>query len=219
MENEYIYNDAAYKHIAIHRKALVFDPRNTDNPIALDYLHTIRRHRDITPIYNKIINIKLKSMRIGPDIQVPISYEMILNEINLAWVDLIHQMIFIDQAYGTFYGEYKDIIEEIILHDTPDDKDTLVFRYPETGESVFHIAAKLWLLQKHNSNVNTINYNIDKELRYILECYTRIEQYFGNKRKYCILYMMDFNNNTLVDCLQSYVENILSHRHFGGDSE
>ena len=212
MPGEYIYDDNAYNHIAIHRKAMVYDPRNSMNPIVLDYLFTIRRKRPITPVYHKILDIKMNSLRSSVNSPMPISYEMVLTEINLAWVDIIHQMIFIDNAFATFYSEFKEVIEEIILHDTPDDKETLVYRYQGTGESIFHIAARLWLYNKYIQNKDIINFKLDKDLKYILNCYSQLESYFGKGRKYCILYMMDFKNQTLVDYLQNFADQLIDKR-------
>ena len=40
MMQPYLYDDVGYRHSSIHRKAIVYDQLNTDNPIILDYLQT-----------------------------------------------------------------------------------------------------------------------------------------------------------------------------------
>jgi hypothetical protein len=54
-------------------------------------------------------------------------------------------MVFEENAYASFVGEYKDLVENIILYDNPTEKENLVYRYENTGETVFHSAGKIWL--------------------------------------------------------------------------
>jgi hypothetical protein len=134
---------------------------------------------------------------------------MVWHEFNMAWVDIIHQMIFIEEAYDTFHGEYKNLVEEIVLHDTLDDKETLVYRNARTGESPFHVAGKMWLYEKWSESVrNSGGKNIDKDLKFILSCYENLEKRFGSDRRFCILYMMDFTGKTLVDYLTEFLDEL-----------
>ena len=205
----YIYTDAGYRFLSLHRKVIEYDPRNTDNLIILDYFNTMRRNRDDVAIYYKLIEEEYSQYNTGISPNSPISFQMVWHEINMAWVDIIHQMIFIDEMYDTFHGEYKNLVEEIILHDTLDDKETLVYRYSRTGESPFHIAGKMWLYEKWSeSKRNSGGKSIDKDLKFILSCYEKLEMRFNPKGKFCILYLMDFSGKTLVDYLTDFLDEL-----------
>jgi len=205
----YIYTDSGYKFLSIHRKVLEYDPRNTDNLIILDYFNTMRINKDNTGVYYNLIESEINRYRSGIIPDVPISFQMVWHEINMAWIDIIHQMIFIDQVYDTFHGEYKNLVEDIMLYDTLDEKETLVYRYHKTGETPFHLAAKMWLYEKWiESKRNNGGKNIDKELNFILSCYESLEKRFGPKRKFCILYLMDFSGKTLVDYLSDFLDEL-----------
>lgn len=208
--HEYLYNDNGYKHSSIHRKAVVYDPLNTDNPIILDYLHIAKSKKDTRPVYYKIIDLQLDKYKSQSTIDIPISFDMLWHEMNMNWVYLIQQMIFTDNAYETFYAEYKDVLDNVILHDTLDNKETLIYRYHNSGESMFHIAAKLWLFSHYVDNKNKVNFNLDKDMKYILECYARLETCFGHNRKYCISYMTDFSGMTLIDYLQEFCDMVVA---------
>jgi len=205
----YLYNDSGYRFLSLHRKVLEYDPRNTDNLIILDYFNTMRRNRDDVSVYYKLIESEINQYQTGTIPDSPISFQMVWHEINMAWVDIIHQMIFIDQVYDTFHGEYKNVVEDIILHDTLDEKETLVYRYCKTGESPFHIAGKMWLYGKWiEVKRNGRGETIDKDLRFILSCYENFEKRFGSNRKFCILYLMDFSGKTLVDYLTDFLDEL-----------
>lgn len=205
----YQYNESGYKFLSLHRKVLEYDPRNTDNLIILDYFNTMRRSKDDVSVYYKLIELEFNKYQTGIIPDSPISFQMVWHEINMAWVDIIHQMIFIDQAYDTFHGEYKNLVEEIILHDTLTEKETLVYRYYKTGESPFHIAGKMWLYEKWLKSKRTIRgKSIDKELHFILSCYENLEKRFGTDRNFCILYIMDFSGKTLMDYLTDFLDEL-----------
>ena len=205
----YIYTDPGYNFLSLHRKVLEYDPRNTDNLIILDYFNTMRRSRDDTAVYYTLIEAEYKQYETGVAPISPISFQMVWHEINMAWVDIIHQMLFVDEVYDTFYGEYKNLVEDIILHDTLDDKETLVYRYARTGESPFHIAGKMWLYEKWSeARRNSGGKSIDKDLKFILSCYANLEKRFGPRRKFCILYLMDFSGKTLVDYLTDFLDEL-----------
>ena len=118
----------------------------------------------------------------------------------------------IDDAINTFYSEYYEVIENIILYDTPDVKESLIYRITNKGLSIFHIAGKLWLINKYKENLsnNTNNISLDKDLNYILNCYSRLEDCLGSDRKYCILYMTDFTGYTLKDYLQDFSNQLVN---------
>jgi hypothetical protein len=188
---------------------LEYDPRNTDNLVILDYFNTMRRNKDDVAVYYNLIENEYKESQTGVPSIHPISFQMVWHEINMAWVDIIHQMIFIEEAYDTFHGEYKNLVEEIVLHDTLDDKETLVYRNARTGESPFHVAGKMWLYEKWSESVrNSGGKNIDKDLKFILSCYENLEKRFGSDRRFCILYMMDFTGKTLVDYLTEFLDEL-----------
>lgn len=211
MNDEYLYNDIGYKHVSLHRRVLEFDPRRSDNPVILDYFNTIDSSRDNSSTYYSVLNKeRIRNQTI--DSPLPISFLAVFHDISMSWVDIIHQMLFIDGAYATFAGEYRELIENVILHDNVTEKEALIYRYYNSGETMFHVAAKLWLYRKHAANkVGRINIKLDNELKYILECYEELEWYFGEDRKFCILYLMDFNNKTLVDSLTEFVNKLTSN--------
>lgn len=214
MNDEYLYNDIGYKYISIHRRVLEYDPRNTDNPIILDYFNTINESRDNSSTYYSLLDDE-RNRNKNLDTPLPISFQSVFYEISMAWIDIIHQMLFIDNAYATFAGEYKETVENIILYDNLTEKESLVYRYYNSGDTIFHISAKLWLHRKYIQLKNgLININLDKELKYILECYEELEWYFGEDRKFCILYLMDFKNETLVDSLTEFVNKLNSNDKF-----
>lgn len=205
----YIYTDSGYKFLSLHRKVIEYDPRNTDNLLILDYFNTMRKTRDDVALYYSLIETEYKQYKKGNIHITPISFQMIWHEINMAWIDIIHQMLFIDNAYHSFYGEYKYLIEEIILHDTLDDKETLVYRNPSTGESPFHIAGKMWLYEKWIEAKNEGGgKTIDNDLKFILNRYQNLEKCFGPKGRLSILYLMDFNGDTLVDYLSNFMDSL-----------
>lgn len=211
MSDDYIYNDIGYKHASMHRRILEYDPRSTDNPIILEYFNAIDANRDNSSTRYHILNSE-RIRNQTTNSPMPMSFLSVWHDMSISWVDIIHQMIFIDNSYATFVGEYRDVVENIILYDNLTDKEVLVYRNYNNGETIFHVSAKLWLYRKYvASKTGTININIDKELKYILECYEELEWYFGEERKFCILYLMDFKNNTLVDCLTEFVDNLTSN--------
>jgi hypothetical protein len=55
----------------------------------------------------------------------------------------------------------------------------------------------------------SIKVNIDKELKYILDCYEELEWYFGDERKYCILYLMNNRNDILIDTLTTFASSLV----------
>jgi len=135
---------------------------------------------------------------------------MIYHQINLAWIIIIQQMLFVDGAFETFYAEYKDIIENIILCDNISIKESLVYRYFYTGESVFHIAGKIWIFEKFTEKrdiliIEGMN-DIRKELKYILNCYNKLEKIMSSD--FCISYMKDFSGITLFDYLQQFLNSL-----------
>lgn len=211
MSDAYLYNDIGYKYVSLHRRILEYDPRNTNNPIILDYFNTIDANRDNSTTYYKMLEMeRLRNQ--NSNSPLPISFLSIWHQLNMSWVDIIHQMIFIDNSYATFAGEYRNVVENVILYDNITEKEALVYRYYKSGETMFHVASKLWLHRKYTESKNgVININIDKELKYLLECYEELEWYFGEDRKFCILYLMDFKNNTLVDTLTEFVDRLVSN--------
>ncbi len=202
---DYIYSDLGYKFLSLHRKVIEYDPKNTDNLIILDYFNSIQRIRNNATVYYDLIDSHIKNIQFDVSIY-PLSFQMILHEINLSWVDIIHQMLFIDGMYDTFHGEYKTIIENIILYDTIDEKETLVYRYHNTGVSIFHIAGKMWLYEKwFKSKESNQDINMKDELEFVLNSYKNLEYAFGSNRRFCILYLMDFSGKTLVDYLYDFL--------------
>lgn len=208
MSDEYNYHEIGYRHVALHRSVTHFDPRNSDNPIINDYFADIDKTSD-TSLYYAIINSERKLSYQGKRV-LPISYSSVLYTISKSWVDIITKMIFEDNAYATFAGEYKDAVENIILYDNPLEKEHLIYRFEDSGETVFHSAAKIWLYKKYRDSIRkSIKLNLEKELNYILQCYEELEWYFGDDRKYCLLYLMNNNNDVLLDTLTEFISSLV----------
>lgn len=201
---------------AIHRKSLVYDPRNTDNIIILDYFNDIETKRKLNNyvIYQKLIENDLDAHREYPSATIPISFQMIYHTINMAWINIMYQMLFIDGAYSTFYGEYKGIIDNILFYDTIDVKESLVYRYFYTGESIFHIAGKVWLLEKfaetENILVNDRLTMLNKSFKHMMECYVNLEIVMN--RPMSIIHMHDFEGVSLFVYLSSFLEDIRNNK-------
>ena len=212
MDDIYNYSDGGYKHLSLHRRVTHYDPRNTDNLIILDYFNTQRIHKDTTSIYYKLLDIEYSRYKKADPPDLPISFIMVWHEITLAWVEIIHQMLFIEEATETFYAEYYEVIDNITNYDSIDDKDSAVYRHYPLGESVFHMAAQMWLLEKYNESKTNDSISLNKELRYVLQCYQKLEACFGPSRRHCIVYMMDFSGKTLVDYLNDFMTDISNGR-------
>ena len=210
---EYNYlSGSGYKGMAIHAKLNKFDPYNTDNPIILDSLEALKMSQYDSNLYYLMINREL-SKYISGDSELPVSYMMVLHKINIGWIDLIHQMIFIENAYNTFYGEYSNVVENILIADSPDVKDALIYRNFWDGISIFHLAGRIWLYDKYRESIlNNLNINLDEDLNYILNCYAKLETCFGDDRNYCIRYMTDFTGLTLTAYLQEFVHELIQTR-------
>jgi hypothetical protein len=206
--DRYIYINGEYDHAAMHRKLLTFDPRNTNNIMILDYLNIRMQNRKHGDLYTILINNEMKKYGNAIYPMLPISFKMLYHQFNIEWVDLIHQMLFIDGAYNTFYGEYKTIIDKILMYDTADVKESLIYRYYNTGETIFHTAAKTWILEKFDEKRNILITkrieSIDQELKYVTACYNRLEDVMN--KKFSIVYMTDFYGTALLDYLLEFTQ-------------
>jgi len=213
-EFPYIYLDGGYEHTAIHRKLIAYDPRNTNNPIIQEYFNESNKNKDNSTIYYKLIERELDKYKNPSFPSSPISFQMVFHEINMAWVDLVHQMLFVEQAFETFYAEYKNVIEKILLYDTIDMKESLVYRYFFTGESIFHIGAKTWLFEKYMQKGDLLPsiriYDLEKEMKFILNCYQKLENIMNSK--FSIVYMTDFYDITLMEYLQVFLNNLKENK-------
>ena len=209
-DTPYIYLEHGYEFLALHRKITSYDPRNTDNIMILDYFHQRTSEQDSSSIYYKLLEIEFDKYNNAALPALPISFIMIYHEINIAWVDIMHQMLFIDKAYETFHAQYKEILAGIMLYDTVDVKEAMVYRYYATGESIFHIAAKIWMFEKYTEvkqdSPELIGYEVNSALKYVLECYEKLETIMNVK--FGISYLTDFYDMTLLDYLQHFAEDL-----------
>ena len=203
----YYSGEYGYQFMALHKKSIVYDPRNSNNPIIQDYFDTYDRNNNTFPIYSAVIQSEFDKLK---DIElpiVPISFKMIIQEINMSWVAIIHQMVFIENAYNTFYSEYKDVIENILLYDSPDMKESLIYRYYGSGLSIFHVAAKIWIFNKSYRELNNgliTKESMSKAMEEVLKCYGELEDRTNNIHS--IVYMTDFRGVTLYDYLVGFIE-------------
>lgn len=207
-------DDTGYQFMALHRKSIDYDPRNSDNPIIQDYFNTYDRNNNTLPIYHEIMTCEFNNLKNSRLPEIPISFKMVIHEINMAWISIIHQMLFTEKAYGTFYYEYRDVIEHILLCDSPNSKESLIYRFYGTGVSVFHIAAKVWIFKKCYDKLNSglpIDELIEKELENVLNCYKEIENRIN--RNNCILGMNDFTGVILYDYILNFVEEVENNRY------
>lgn len=199
----YNYIESGYVYTSIHRRIVAYDPRNSSNEIIKDAFNTIvnkKNHRD-TLFYLMYLELLKYNNPILPEI--PVSYQMVLHEINMAWSDLVNQMIFKDQLFDTFYAEYYSLLNNILIHDTPFSKETLVYRYYLNGDSLFHLAAKVRLIQikKDFEDSKELPNEINKELSHILICYIKLGRCFGPGMGDCILSIKDFSGKKLKQYL------------------
>jgi len=214
-DHTYLYTENGYDFMALHRKAMVFNPRNTGNPIIDEYLDTYSRENDSIPIYHAVLMAEIENSRNTETPILPVSYKMVLQEINMAWVELIHQMVFIEKAYDTFCAEFKDTIENIILYDSPNMKESMIYRYNRIGISIFHIAAKIWLFNIYHKTITSSEYADIKEItskaiKNVLDCYQELELCINSKNS--IVYMEDFTGTTLIDYLFSFIKDVEENR-------
>lgn len=210
---DYIYNDNGYVYSSLHRRVVEFDPRNTDNVIIQDIIHT-------TDCRDVAVRKKIQSQMIAYDMSiynsnmpsvVPIAFQLLYNQVNYAWVSIIHQMIFIDEMYMSFYGEYRDTLHKV-LGATINSKDSLVYRYYGSGESIFHVAGKLWLLKVLELNINDAMpmkiARLEYELEYIVECYSKLGELFDLGNSECISDIKDYSGQSLYDYLNRILEDL-----------
>jgi len=207
-ELSYCYSsEYGYQFMALHKKSIVYDPRNSDNPIIQDYFDTYDRDNNTFPVYNAVLQREFDKLKDSEVPVFPISFKMIMQEINMSWVAIIHQMLFIENAYNTFYFEYKDVIENILLYGSPDMKESLIYRYYGSGVSIFHIAAKIWIFNKsyrESNNGLITKESMIKAMKDVLKCYGELEDRINNIHS--IVYMTDFSGVTLCDYLVDFIE-------------
>lgn len=202
-----------YLHLSTHRKVVEFDPRNTENPIILDYLINLGDRR--------LRNDRLKSISlsdINPYVTlmnpvIPPSFRVILQDNVMIWVSLIHQLVFDEKLYGVFYGEYANLLDRVVNIKTPD-RDSIIYREYKTGYSIFHIAAKLRILDRLSRDLSlSVGQKIkglDTELTYILKCYTEFGKVFRGGNELTINYMEDFSGIYLSNFLNNFVDDIVN---------
>jgi hypothetical protein len=190
--------EPGYYYLGHHRKLIEFDPRNTDNEIILDCFNTISNKTKNKLSLYQLMFIELKNQSAGILSEFPSSFSLIFHEISIAWNDIIHQMLFKDMLFDTFYGEYCELLNKIIKCNSPFDKEIVVYRY-KNGETIFHLAAKLWLMTtairyRDEFKVRDI---INKELTHIISCYTKLGRCFGKGMNDCIITAKDFSGKDL----------------------
>ena len=202
-----------YLHLSTHRKVLDFDPRNTENPIVLDYLMNPAEHNA------RMDRMKSISMsEINPYVTlmtpvIPPSYRVLMQENVMLWVALIHRMVFDERLYGLFYGEYANLLDRVVNIKTPD-RDSIIYREYKTGYSIFHIAAKLRILDRLTRDLTlSVGQKIkglDNELTYILKCYTDLGKVFRSGNELTINYMEDFSGVYLSNFLTNFVDDLVN---------
>lgn len=216
-EKTYIYQDGGYEFLSLHRKVKAFNPKNTDNLIILDYFNTIKKNRDTSSVYHKLVSMELDKYRNPVLPSIPVSFQMIYHEINMAWIDIIHQMLFIDQAFETFAAQYGDIVKNIIKHRTLEDKESLVYRYYGNGETMFHVAGKLWMFnnfidEEFDFQWGAASSAVYKDMKHVLHCYGELGKILFPEDKHEIAYAKDFNDVNIIDYLSEFAEELRENR-------
>lgn len=199
----YNYIEPGYVYSSIHRRIVAYDPRNTSNEIIKDAFNTITDKKNSKNTLFYLMYLELQKYNNPALPEIPISFQMVLHEINMAWADLINQMVFKDELFDTFYAEYCSVLNNILINDTPFSKETLVYRYHLTGDSIFHLAAKVNLMQIHKNfeNSDDLGKEINKELSHIFLCYIKLGKCFGPGMGDSILSIKDFSGKKLKQYL------------------
>ena len=194
--------DRAYQFLSVHRKVTVFDPRFTDNSMILDNYNDIRKKRDDRALLYSLVE---HEYTLNNDI-IPVNYMMLIHEINMAWTDIIHEMLFEQKSVHTFCGEYGEIVAHILTHLAMDDKDTLVYRGTVNGITPFHLAAKTWLMKKLKIDGKE---SLESELQMIFDVYQEVGAIiFDDSEKNCILEIEDFYKISLKNHLTDFIKSI-----------
>lgn len=211
MTNKTVYNyiEPGYNHLGMHRKLIEFDPRNTNNEIILDAFNSIDdKNKHIFNLYQSMYIQQNESNFYVTD--YPISFYMILFDINNSWNNIIKQMIFIDDMIFTFYSEYCNLLEKVINSDTMYKKEIVVFRYNDGG-TIFHSAAKLLLLEVLRDSYNKIEdvkFLLNDKLTEIITQYIKLGTCFGKNFSNCIINLKDFSGKTLKQYLKDFCEEL-----------
>lgn len=211
-EQYYNYCDDAYLHMALHRRITHYDPRNTTHEMVLEAFRNAEKannHRETIP---RLLFVELQKEESPKLASLPIGLQMVFHEINLAWIDVITQMLFVDGMTETFYSEYCHILNNIVCFDTPYAKETMVYRYHNNGETIFHLAGKMWLIytikkMKDQSQLK-IAKEISRQTTTILSSYGTLGKCFGQGMGDCILSLRDFTGKPLKEFLMDYSEEI-----------
>jgi len=191
--------DQAYQFLSVHRKVTNFDPRFTDNMMIIDNYNDITRKRDDRALLYSVIE---HEYTLDNEI-IPRNYMMIIHEINMAWVNIIIEMLFEQKSIHTFCGEYGETIAHILTHMSMDDKHTLIYRNLATGDTPFHLAAKTWLYMKRTTDVPSL------VLDQIFDIYKEVgEIIFDKSEANCILEIKNFYNISLKDDLINFLSTI-----------
>jgi hypothetical protein len=204
--------DSVYQKVAIHRQCTKFDPSRSTNPLVIQAIYegSVARYSNDVLMY--LFNNEIETYPKKPLSKLPISYAIISHRIQNAWVDLIQQMIFRDNMFVMFVSEFSEIIENILINESIDNIDFYVYRNLES-ETIFHLAARVWILSKFSEliTLHIPKYKkkliLEDELEYILKCYRSIGNALrGTLEESCINYISDFDDTTLEDSLYEYLE-------------
>jgi hypothetical protein len=201
---EYNYLEGGYYYLALHRKLVEFDPRLTENILILDYFGNKEdAERKKSGLYH-LANIDIKLQNSNIQSEYPISFSMVIHDISIAWSDLIKNMLFKEDMVDTFCSEYIDVIAKIVSSDSPNKKESVVYRF-KNGETIFHLAAKIHLLDIADKNTGSIKLSemINKELNNILIAYTKLGRSL-NRKNDAILSIKDYTGKSLKQYMTDF---------------
>lgn len=204
----YNYVDMSYLHSSLHRRITHYDPRNTTNEWVLQAFRIAEQEGNYKSIYRRLVHSEIQRMENPMLTSLPIGLQMVFHEINLAWVDIVGQMLFVDGLVETFYSEYCNILNNVVYFDTPYAKETMVYRHHTSGESLFHLAGKMWLIlamKKHSGqSPANIEKEIGRQLGTVFSSYASLGKCFGKGMGGCILSLRDFTGKPLKEFLTDY---------------
>ena len=194
------------------RRISHFDPRESTNASVHEYYLESGDRKVLVNLYD-LMNVEIDQVGGAFYAPIPVSFRMSMHIINLEWVNLIHKMIFKEQLYSLFYNEFSDVLENIV-NTTPSSKDYLVYRNSSIGDTVFHLAAKLWVIRclgESKGGVTAKLLSISSAMKHALACYADLGKQFIDGNTYTIPYLEDFTGDCLMDHLSRFCDELSSN--------
>jgi hypothetical protein len=212
--------EPSFLYIAMNRKVMANNPRETDNILIQCTFDEIDSDPTVNnrSVLRDLIDDEYLSMGSDNDNSIPNPVQMIWHRIHLDWVNIIERMIFVEQNIGTFNAEYSDIIQKIINTTDRVSIDYPVYRYYSDGSTMFHLAARMYLLHEYAKIIGPakilVSSIITGKVRHILSCYSDLGR-FVNGNSTSITHLSDNSGKRLEDFITSYGEELVRRLHVG----